>query len=76
MKNNDGTVSILTKITDGQSALDVNEQSKNAGANVQQYAFNGNANQKFTIEAVGAQAAEQTTQTTCLLYTSPSPRDS
>ena len=49
-KNADGSYSILTKITDGKSALDVSGGSKDTGANVQQYAYKGSNNQKWFVE--------------------------
>ena len=60
VKNNDGTYSILTKITGDESCLDVNEKSTEAGANIQQYTYNGGTNQKFTIENINAQPSETT----------------
>ena len=48
-RNADGSYRILTKITDSRSALDVSEQSQNAGANVQQYTYKGSANQSWYV---------------------------
>ena len=52
VKNNDGSFSILTKITGDKSALDVSKKSKNAGANVQQYTYKASDNQKWFAESV------------------------
>ncbi len=48
--NKDGTYSILTDATDFKSCFDVAENSKEIGANICQWEYNGGANQKFIIE--------------------------
>ena len=48
--NKDGTYSILTHSSDYNSCFDVYESSKENGANVCQWEYNGGANQKFIIE--------------------------
>lgn len=64
-KNDDGTYTILTAITDGTSCVEVNELSKENGANVQQYAVNGGYNQKWIVESAASQPTTQpTTQVT------------
>ena len=64
-KNDDGTYTILTAITDGASCIEVNELSKENGANVQQYAVNGGYNQKWIVESAASQPTTQpTTQIT------------
>ena len=50
INNKDGTYSILTEISDLRSCLDVADSSKEVGANIRQWKFNGGLNQKFIIE--------------------------
>lgn len=51
-KNDDGSYKILTKITDGKSAVEVANADKSSGANVQQYTVNGASCQNWILEAV------------------------
>ena len=55
-KNSDGSYAILTKITNGASCIEVDGESKNNNANVQEYAYKASANQKWNfISADGSQ---------------------
>ncbi len=63
VRNNDGSYTILTKITGDASCVEVNAKSTENGANIQQWAANGGANQKWILEAVSNEPA-QTTVTT------------
>lgn len=51
-KNDDGSYKILTKITDGKSAVEVANADKSSGANIQQYTVNGASCQNWILEAV------------------------
>ncbi len=52
VKNNDGSYTILTKITGDASCVEVNAKSTENGANIQQWTVNGGANQKWLLEEV------------------------
>ncbi len=52
VKNNDGSYTILTKITGDASCVEVNAKSKENGANIQQWTANGGTNQKWLLEEV------------------------
>ncbi|WP_302191935.1 RICIN domain-containing protein, partial [uncultured Ruminococcus sp.] len=51
-KNADGSYTIYTKASDLKSCVEVENASKSSGANVQQYAVNGNSCQHWNLEAV------------------------
>lgn len=51
-KNEDGSYKILTKVTDGKSAVEVANADKSSGANVQQYTVNGASCQNWILEEV------------------------
>ena len=50
----DNVYTIVTKGSNGTKALDVASKSTADGANVQQWTFNGNANQQWIFEKVGS----------------------
>lgn len=51
-KNSDGSYKILTKSTNGASAVEVANAEKSSGANIQQYTVNGASCQDWTLEAL------------------------
>ncbi len=63
VENNDGSYTILTKITGDASCVEVNAKSTENGANIQQWTVNGGANQKWYLEAVNGETAEPTQPT-------------
>ncbi len=67
VKNNDGSYTILTKITGDASCVEVNAKSTENGANIQQWTANGGANQKWILEAVNAETTEPT-EPSVILY--------
>ena len=62
VKNDDGTYTILTKITGDASAVEVNGKSTESGANIQQWAANGGNNQKWVLEKADVNNQTTTTQ--------------
>ena len=52
VKNNDGTYTILTKISGDASCVEIASKSTESGGNVQQWTANGGNNQKWVLEAV------------------------
>ncbi len=52
VKNNDGTYTILTKITGDASCVEVTGKSAETGGNIQQWTVNGGNNQKWILEKV------------------------
>ncbi len=64
VKNDDGTYTILTKITGDASAVEVNGKSAESGANIQQWAVNGGDNQKWILEKANGNAQVTTQPTT------------
>ncbi len=64
VKNDDGTYTILTKITGDASCVEIASKSTEAGGNVQQWAVNGGNNQKWVLEAVSGYTEPETQPTT------------
>ena len=64
VKNDDGTYTILTKITGDVSAVEVNGKSAESGANIQQWAANGGDNQKWILEKANGNTQVTTQPTT------------
>ncbi|NLT10632.1 MAG: cellulose 1,4-beta-cellobiosidase, partial [Ruminococcus sp.] len=66
IKNSDGSYTILTKISNDASCIEIEGMSKETGANVQEWTVNGGSNQKFFIEiaSVPAEPVASTTVTT------------
>lgn len=54
VKNNDGTYTIVTKISNGTSCIETESSSVNNGANVQEWGLNGGANQHWIVETASA----------------------
>lgn len=52
VKNDDGSYSIRTKVSNDASCIEVNAKSKEDGANVQEWTFNGGVNQKWYFEPI------------------------
>lgn len=52
VKNDDGSYTILTKITGDASCVEIASKSTESGGNVQQWSENGGNNQKWILEAV------------------------
>lgn len=52
VKNDDGSYSIRTKVSNDVSCIEVYSKSKENGANVQEWTFNGGANQNWYFESV------------------------
>ncbi len=50
MKNSDGSYSIRTKVSNDASCIEVNAKSTEAGANIQEWEFNGGNNQNWYVE--------------------------
>ncbi len=61
VKNDDGTYTILTKLTGDASAVEVNGKSAESGANIQQWTANGGNNQKWILESANATTVTTTT---------------
>ncbi|MBQ9957280.1 MAG: RICIN domain-containing protein, partial [Ruminococcus sp.] len=55
-KNNDGSYTILTKITGDASCVEVTGKSTETGGNIQQWTANGGNNQKWILEKVSETA--------------------
>ena len=51
-RNADGSYTMLTKVSDDKSAVEVGSASKDAGANVQQWEVNGHDCQKWVAEVI------------------------
>lgn len=64
VKNDDGTYTILSKITGDASAVEVNGKSTESGANIQQWAANGGDNQKWILEKANGNTQVTTQPTT------------
>ena len=54
VKNNDGTYTIVTKISNDASCVETEGNSVNNGANVQEWGLNGGANQHWIVESASA----------------------
>ena len=53
-KQADGSFTILTKISGGTSCIEIEAGTKDTGADVQEWAVNGGANQKWFVETASA----------------------
>lgn len=63
-KNDDGSYTIVTRATNGASAVEVESAYTNNGANIQQWELNGHACQKWIAEKVQYNTVTTTTVTT------------
>lgn len=68
--NGDGTYTIVTKVSNDASAVEVESASTSSGANVQEWETNGNNCQKWYAETVVYPAATTTTTTSTTTVTS------
>lgn len=70
IKNADGSYKILTRVSGGKSAVEVDAASKESGANVQQWEVNGVNCQDWILETAVITTTTTTTTTTTMTTTS------